>query len=157
MPDWLTHIVVAWTLCTILSFKWKAFNTQNTVIVMVGALIPDLYKLQIPISYFHVYLGNVITPFHLPVGALIIAGIFSLFFKDRKMIFLFLSLGVATHFLLDMLLVNLGGGMQLLYPFSWNGFALDVISPSDYYITIVALLLAFAVYLLKYKNFKIYQ
>lgn len=154
MPDWLTHVVVAWTLCTLLSFKWKQFDAQNTVIVMVGALIPDLYKIQLPFTYLNIYISSFIMPFHLPIGSLLIAGIVSLFFKDRKMIFLFLTLGVATHYLLDLLLINLAGGMELLYPLSWERFSFNVISPVDYRVTVVALFFAFLVYMVKYQIFK---
>ena len=154
MPDLLTHVVVAWTLCTLLSFKWKQFNPQNTAIVMVGALIPDLYKVQLPLSYLNLNESIFIMPFHLPVGSLLLAGMVSLFFRDRKMIFLFLTLGVATHYLLDLLLVNLGGGMELLYPLSWERFSFNVISPTDYHIPVVALFIAFMVYMFRYQIFR---
>ena len=154
MPDLLTHVVVAWTLCTLLSFKWKQFNLQNTAIVMVGALIPDLYKVQLPLSYLNLNESIFIMPFHLPVGSLLLAGMVSLFFRDRKMIFFFLTLGVATHYLLDLLLVNLGGGMELLYPLSWERFSFNVISPTDYHIPAVALFIAFMVYMFRYQIFR---
>ncbi|MEN4006440.1 MAG: hypothetical protein PQ964_03685 [Methanobacteriaceae archaeon] len=51
MPDWITHILVAWTICTVLGFKFKQFNPANTAICMVGALIPDVYKIVIPLEY----------------------------------------------------------------------------------------------------------
>ena len=44
MPDWLAHILVAYILCCILGIKFKVFNKENTAIVMVGALIPDIVK-----------------------------------------------------------------------------------------------------------------
>jgi hypothetical protein len=45
MPDWVTHILVAWTLCRILRFKFDEFNSANTMLVITGGLIPDLAKI----------------------------------------------------------------------------------------------------------------
>ncbi|MEN4005939.1 MAG: hypothetical protein PQ964_01035 [Methanobacteriaceae archaeon] len=50
MPDWITHVLVAWTICTVSGF-FKQFNPANTVICMVGALIPDVYKIVIPLEF----------------------------------------------------------------------------------------------------------
>jgi len=55
MPDWIAHVLVAWTCCTLLGFKYKQFNTPNTVIAMIGSLIPDLFKLVIPLEYLGIY------------------------------------------------------------------------------------------------------
>ncbi|HML06468.1 MAG TPA: hypothetical protein VK426_11890, partial [Methanobacterium sp.] len=86
MPDWVAHVLVAWTLCTILGFKYKQFNTPNTVIVMIGALLPDIFKIVIPLQYSGIYIADFINPIHLPIGSLIIASIIALFFKERKMV-----------------------------------------------------------------------
>lgn len=151
MPDWITHVLVAWTICTVLSFKFKQFNPANTAICMAGALIPDVYKIVIPLEYLGIYAGNYIAPFHMPVGSLIIASIFSLFFKEQKIVLLFLLLGVLTHYMLDLLLTNLSGGIYLLYPFSWGSWQFDLIPDDDFNITILAVILAvFAYFVSKY-------
>jgi len=51
MPDWITHIAVAYILCTLLGFKYKEFNTGNTVLAMVGSVIPDFIKVGIITEY----------------------------------------------------------------------------------------------------------
>ena len=89
MPDWVVHVLVAWTLCTILGFKYKQFNTPNTVIAMIGSLLPDIFKIIIPLQYLGVYIGNFIYPIHLPIGSLIIASIITLFLKKEKLCFYF--------------------------------------------------------------------
>ena len=68
MPDWITHIVVAWTLCRILSFKFKEFNSANTMIVIAGALIPDLAKVVLGLKLIGVDAFEYLAPIHLPTG-----------------------------------------------------------------------------------------
>ena len=147
MPDWITHILTAWMICTILSFKYKQINPAYTVVCMVGALIPDTFKIVIPLGIMGIHAENFFMPFHLPIGSLIIASLFTLFFKERKKLVLsLLVLGVATHYALDLLIINLNGGMTMLFPFSWDVWAINVIPADDYHITILAIGLALVVY-----------
>ena len=147
MPDWITHLLAAWMLCTILSFRYKQINPAYTVVCMAGALIPDTFKIVIPLGLFGINIQNVIMPFHLPVGSLAIAGLFTLFFKDhKKLVLSLLVLGVATHYALDLLLTNLGGGMALLFPFSWKTWAFNFIPDDDWHITLLAMGLTAVVY-----------
>ncbi len=147
MPDWMVHVAVAWTLCRILRFKYPQFNPANTVLVMVGSIFPDAIKISILSDLMGYDLWNYIYVFHLPLGTFILAGIASLFFREKKTAFLFLSLGIVTHYALDLLLIQVGYGMYLFYPVSWMGFALNLVPSDDYYITIVALVMALVVYL----------
>ena len=150
MPDWITHILAAWTLTTILGFRFKQFSQPNAAIVMLGALIPDIYKITLLLDSFGIYLHDFLTPVHLPVGSILIAAVFSLFFESRRLIFLFLVMGIGTHYALDLLLF--GGGMELFYPVNPLKFQIGIISVTDFYITIVSIILAFFVYL-AYKKF----
>lgn len=146
MPDWIAHVLVAWTCCTILGFKYKQFNTPNTVIAMIGSLIPDLFKVVILLEYLGIYIGDFIYPIHLPIGSLIIASMIALFFKERKTVFLFVIFGALTHYALDVFLVNLNGGMPLIFPFSWEKLEFGVIPVDDYNFTIMAIILALIVH-----------
>ena len=148
MPDWITHVLAAWTLCTVLGFKYKEFNTPNTVMAMIGSLIPDLFKIVIPLNYLGIYIENLIYPVHLPVGSIIIVSIIALFFKEKKTVFMFLLLGAFTHYILDSLLINLNDGMPLLFPFSWERFQYPIIPVDDYNVTIIAIILALTIYLI---------
>ena len=144
MPDWITHILVAWTLCTILGFRFKQFSQQNSAIVILGALMPDIFKIYLVFYQFGIQMENFLTPIHLPVGSILIACIISLFFAESRSIFFFLILGISTHYTLDMLLFN--GGMCLLYPFSPLKFNIGIISVTDFNITILSIIIALVIY-----------
>jgi hypothetical protein len=146
MPDWVVHVCVAWTLCRVLRFKYPQFNQGNTALVMIGSVFPDALKVGIPLELLGLDGWDYIYVLHLPVGSFLLAGIASLFFREKKVAFLFLSLGILTHYALDLLLIQLGNGMYLLYPASWMGFTLNLVPNDDYNITIVALVIALVVY-----------
>lgn len=147
MPDWITHIAVAWTLCTIMGFKYKQFNPANTALAMVGSVLPDLIKISILTEYLGYGVWDFIAPIHLPAGSLVIAAMVAIFFKEKKTVFLFLAFGLITHYGLDLLLRNISGGIYLFYPFYWGQWQLGWIATDDYHITILALAVAFLVYL----------
>ena len=149
MPDWITHILIPWTLCTILGFKFKQFSQQNIAVVLTGALIPDIFKIYLVLNQIGIQIGSFLTPIHLPLGSILIAGIISLFFVERRLIFFFLILGVSTHYALDFLMLN--GGMSFLYPFSPLKWQIGIISMTDYNITIISIIAAIIVYYI-YKN-----
>ena len=148
MPDWVTHIVVAWTLCRILSFKFKEFNAANTLIVITGALIPDIFKIVIILQFIGIDATDYFEILHIPTGSVIVAGMLSLFFPERKKAFLFLGLGVLTHYVLDSSLEHVSGGMYLLFPLNWLQWQLELTTSSDYMITLIALLIAGMVYII---------
>ncbi len=147
MPDWIVHVAVAWTICRLLRFRYPEFNPANTALVMIGSIFPDAIKVSIFSDAIGFNLWNYLYVFHLPIGTLILAAIASLFFREKKTALLFLSMGILTHYALDLLLIQVGYGMYLFYPVSWMGFALNLVPNDDYYITIVALVIALVVYL----------
>jgi hypothetical protein len=156
MPDWITHVLVAWSLATILGFRFKQFSQNNVAIVMLGALIPDIYKVTLVLESFGINVQGFLSPIHLPVGSLLIAAIISLFFIEKRLIFLFLAIGIGTHYALDLLLFS--GGMEIFYPFSTLKFQIGIISVTDFNITILSIILASIVFLVykivnkKYSN-----
>lgn len=153
MPDWITHVLVAWTLTTILGFRFKQFSQPNSAIVMLGALIPDIYKINLLSDQFGIYLHDFLTPIHLPIGSILIAALFSLFFSNRKSIFLFLIMGIVTHYMLDLLLFS--GGMAIFYPLNPLKFQIGIISITDLNITLISIILAsfvFIAYKMIHKN-----
>ena len=147
MPDWVTHLAVAWTLCRILRFRFKVFSPENTMIVMVGALIPDMVKLALGLKLLGLDVWDYLEAVHLPAGSLTLAGIIALLFPERKNTFLLLSLGVATHYCLDLILLHLTDGMYLLFPFNWNFWQLGITTSADYRVTFIAVLIAGVVYM----------
>ena len=148
MPDWLAHILVAWIICKLLHFKFKVFDAKNTAIVMVGALIPDIVKVGILFDFLGIDVWDFIAPFHTPIGSMLSAALFLLLFEERKEIFSLLILGASTHLALDFLLMHVSGGMLLLFPFSWGRWQLRVIQCDNYYVALIALLLACVVYVI---------
>lgn len=155
MPDWITHILTAWSICILLGFKFKQLNSENTVLCMAGALIPDIVKISIPLLYFNIYSYYWLAALHTPAGSLVVASIFSLFFKNKGVALILFILGLSTHYMLDLLLIDMNSGIYLLYPFSWSLWQLGLISNFDINVTIASILLASIVFVLSYKLKKI--
>ncbi len=152
MPDWLTHILFAYVLCVVLSFKFNSFrDNRNVAVVMVGSLVPDLAKVELLFNWIGVEVGDFVAPLHTPVGSLFSAGLVSLLFYGSILVFSLLVMGFATHFVLDMLLGHVSGGMLMLFPFSWNKYQLGIIHSGDYNITVVVLVVAVVLFLLDLK------
>lgn len=82
---------------------------------MIGSILPDIIKLQIIFGYFVVDLTDFLPIFHIPLISFIIARIISLFFENKKIILLFLVIGTITHFTMDLLLIDIKGGL-LVFP-----------------------------------------
>jgi hypothetical protein len=144
MPDWITHVLVVWTLCTVLGFRFKQFSQQNIAVVIMGALIPDIFKIYLVLRLIGIQAESFLTPIHLPVGSIVVAGIISLFFTDKRLIFFLLILGISTHYILDLLIFN--GGISLLYPFTPLKWQIGIISVTDYSFTIISIITASIVY-----------
>jgi len=142
MPDWFTHTL----------FGWITGKTTkiNIALVVIGALIPDLVKINLAFIWYSIDHHYFFEPIHTPFGAFIIAAIFALFFKDSKKAFIALGVGVTTHFILDFLLVHVSGGIKFLYPLSWGEWQFYLIRPDDYWITIIAIIAALLVFLTYY-------
>jgi len=139
MPDWLTHSLVGWI---------TGKTTKREIgLVVIGSLIPDISKLYLVFDWL---LNSKIEPFflpiHTPIGAVLIACVIALFFQDMKKAVVPLGIGITTHFILDLFLLNVSGGMPLLFPFNWTEWQLNVIRSDDYTITILAILAAVVVY-----------
>ena len=118
------------------------------MIVIAGALIPDIVKVVIVLQLFGLDVKDYFEPIHMPIGSVIVAGMISLFFPVKKKAFLFLGLGVLTHYVLDLLLEHVSGGIYLLFPFSWGQWQLELTTSSDYLITLLAIAIAGLVYLI---------
>ena len=118
------------------------------MIVITGALIPDFSKLILVFRMFGLDLSEYLSVIHIPTGSVILAGMISLLFPKKKQTFLFLGLGILTHYSLDMILEHVSGGIYLLYPFKWFQWQFEVTNSSDYWVTLFALCIAGLVYLI---------
>ncbi|MGZ7160832.1 MAG: metal-dependent hydrolase, partial [Methanobacterium sp.] len=132
-------------LATLLGFRFKQFSQANSAIVILGALIPDIQKIYIFLDLIGVQI--LLIPIHLPVVSLLLAGFITLLFEKKKLIFSLLALGIFTHYALDLLMFS--GGISILYPFSAIKWQIGIISVTDYKITIISIIAAFLVFLLK--------
>ena len=118
------------------------------MLVITGRLIPDLAKIVLGSKFIGIDAYEYLATLHLPSGSILVAGIISLLFPEKKKAFLFLGLGVLTHYSLDLILEHVSGGIYLFYPFSWWQWQLEITNSSDYLITLLALCIAGIVYLI---------
>jgi hypothetical protein len=114
---------------------------------MVGSVLPDVMKMGILLELMGADWWSYIKALHIPAGSILLGGIISLFFREKKLAFLFLTMGIITHFTLDMLLIQMSGGIYFLFPVNWATWHLDLFPSDDYWVTLLALMIAFLVYL----------
>jgi hypothetical protein len=149
MVDWLSHVLLAWIICQILSVKFKFFGGRNTAIVMIGALIPDIIKVGLLFRWINIDIWDFIVPLHTPVGAVLSAAVIALFFEEHMNAFKLLLFGMATHFLFDLPLAHLSGGMLMLFPFHWGRYQVYIIPTDDCIVPILASVVAIVIYIVK--------
>jgi hypothetical protein len=138
MPDWLTHSLVGW-------IAGKTIKLEISLVV-IGSLIPDISKLHLVSAWLlQKNTEAFFLPIHTPIGAVLIACVIALFFQDMKKALVPLGIGIATHFILDLFLLNVFGD-PLLFPFSWDEWQLAFIRSDDYTMTILAIFAAIVVY-----------
>jgi len=148
MPDWLTHSLVGWIT--------GKTTKQEISLIVLGSLLPDLDKLSLVFNWIlNTRTEAFFLPLHTPVGAVLVACVAALFFRSIKQAFLPLVIGIATHFVVDVIFFEVGGGLQVLFPMSWETWQLDLIplTDYDYMITLYAIIASILVYLL-YAIFK---
>jgi len=139
MPDWLTHTLTGWII--------GKTTKQDISLLLIGALIPDTTKLHLLFNQgYNTQALDLFLPLHTPFGALLIALIISLFFQDITNAMIPLTIGLTSHFILDFFLINVSGGMPLLFPLSWEEWQYGLIRSDDYTMTLVALLAAIIIY-----------
>lgn len=138
IADWLTHSLLVWIT--------GKTTKQDITLVVIGTLTPDLTKISILFNWLGINDPQFFNPLHVPIGAILVAGIIALFFSDINKTFFALSIGVTTHFILDFFLVHTYGGMKLFFPFGWDGWQIYVYRSDDYMITVIVVLAALIVY-----------
>jgi membrane-bound metal-dependent hydrolase YbcI (DUF457 family) len=126
MPDLLAHALVAYSLATLLSWRYEWLSPAYVTVAMAGAFVPDLTKvsllvptstvqsvLGVPFSWFalHTLGGSLVS---LTIGVVLVAS------PERKRVTALLGLGVVSHLLADALLHNPSGrSYPLLWPLSY--------------------------------------
>lgn len=60
---------------------------ENVAIVMVGALIPDIVKIELIFDVFGVEVWDFIAPLHTLASSLLVAGLISMLFYESTVVF----------------------------------------------------------------------
>jgi hypothetical protein len=145
----MAHVAFAFILCALLALKWPVFGGRNTVLVMIGALTPDIFKLYLPLQVMGVHAQDSLALFHIPIGTALVCALCALLFEKgiRVRVFLLFAVGIVTHYALDVILINVSGGLMLLYPLSWNAWHLDLVRPDNWLGTTILVAAAILVWL----------
>lgn len=107
MPDLLTHALVAYTVCTLLSWRYAWLTPPYVTAGMVGALLPDLVKVNLlvgaPAVGEFLSLPFAWTPLHTLGGSFVSVGLGVVFVRhaERGRVAALLGLGAATHLVAD--------------------------------------------------------
>lgn len=123
MAEWLTHILFAYVLATLLSRRYPWIIPQYKTLAMIGSFVPDLNRFELLVSEHTVeaVLGVPFSwsPLHFLSGSLVAAAIGALLVapRYRARVFWLLALGVVSHHALDLLLISLSGhSYSVLWP-----------------------------------------
>jgi membrane-bound metal-dependent hydrolase YbcI (DUF457 family) len=122
VPDWITHLCIAYLITKLFGIK------KNRSLVFLGALLPDLFKFFIPFSVFidlapyETPVLNFFAPFHTVLGVLF-SGLFtSSFFNGIKWrnAYSLILIGAFSHLFIDIFIYPWGSEMWSLWPI-WQG------------------------------------
>jgi hypothetical protein len=123
MPDLLAHALIAYSVCTALSWRYEWLSPTYVTAGMAGAFIPDMTKVRlvIPGEAIETALG---LPFswggiHTAGGAAIavLIGAAVVAPRERRRITGLLALGAASHLIADAFLLNVSGrSYEILWP-----------------------------------------
>ncbi len=144
MPDWTTHVIAGW-------LTGKAIKRDVTIVV-VGSLLPDVFKIQLLFDFLKIDTHGFFDPLHTPIGTILVALLISLLFEMHKLAFFLLLVGASTHYFLDFFLIHVSDGIRLFFPLSWKGYQIHAISSGNYWVTMIAVALAIIFYFL-FKKF----
>ncbi|UTF54763.1 metal-dependent hydrolase [Natronosalvus rutilus] len=122
MPELLTHVLVGFTLATVLSWYTRWLTAPYVTVAMVGAVTPDLsrFDLLFPAKAIEAALGIPFDwwAFHTLGGTVLVVALGGLLTPTayRRGVVAMLALGALSHHGLDLLLVNPSG---YAYPVFW--------------------------------------
>ncbi len=120
VPDWITHIAVAYSLAIIV-------KAEKRELVVFGALLPDIFKAFLPLGVIigfgdNFFLGNYFAPFHTVLGVVLTSALLSTFFGTSRRVLPLILLGALSHLAIDSLLYPFGYTNWIFWPF----FTFDV-------------------------------
>ncbi|WP_331233952.1 metal-dependent hydrolase [Natronorarus salvus] len=115
MADLLTHVLVGYSLATLLSFRYEWLSPRYVTVAMAGSLIPDMNRAELFVSgrAVEAALGVPFSwgAFHTMGGSLLAVAVGALLVRPgiRVRVAALLFLGMASHHALDLLLINPSG------------------------------------------------
>ncbi|WP_312911155.1 metal-dependent hydrolase [Natronosalvus caseinilyticus] len=112
MADLLTHLLVGYSIGTLLSLRYERLRPAHVSLVMVGAASPDLNRIELVAS--DGFVAGVFglpfswEPLHTLVGSALVTGLLVLLVAPdhRKRVLALVAVGVVSHHLLDILLIT---------------------------------------------------
>lgn len=135
MAELLTHVLVAYAVATLLSWRYEWLEPHYVTVAMAAAMIPDLNRLDLiaPAAALETTFG---VPFdwgatHTLGGSLLVVclGALAVPARYRRRVFLVAALGMLSHHALDLFLVGLSGHS---YPVLWPLTQYNPPTPSLY-------------------------
>lgn len=138
MPDWITHISVAYIIAILLNIK------ENRTILYIGAIIPDSFRLFFlvgPFTGFSIAM-NFFAPLHTVIGVLLSGAFVISFFKGVawRHAFKLVLLGAISHFALDALMHPFGTSIWAFYPFWISPTYSGIIWSDSYWPVIISVI-----------------
>ncbi|ELY90989.1 metal-dependent hydrolase [Natrialba taiwanensis] len=156
VPDVLTHVLVGYSIGTLLSFRYAWLRPAHVTLVMIGALSPDFMKIDllVPDGLVGFLLGIPFSwaPLHTLVGSLLVAlflGTLLIAPALRWRAFGLFVIGALSHHVLDVALVTATGySYAVFWPLTTYRFpAADLFLSSDRWPALVAGGLALTIWL----------
>lgn len=149
MPDLLAHVLFAYGICTFLSLRYDWISPHYRTIGMLGALIPDFYKIYLlvpnvtveslvglPFNWFALRTGGGVV-----IAALMAAMVFVS--SEQRRGLSVLLLGAASHLVLDLFLTTPTGHA---FPILWPLTSYRPLTPNLYQSTQPTVTMAFIVF-----------
>jgi hypothetical protein len=160
MADLLTHVLVAYSLATLLSWRYEWLTPQFVTVAMVGAMIPDLNRLDLilPADFIEAVFG---IPFdwgavHVLGGSLLVVAIGTVLAPTtiRRRVGALLLLGLTSHLTLDLLLLNVSGySYAVLWPVAgYHPPSPDLYLSTDRWPAICGVVLAASVWYARFRR-----
>ncbi|MFD1564520.1 metal-dependent hydrolase [Haloarchaeobius amylolyticus] len=154
MPDLLTHVLVGYSIGTLLSVRYERIRAPQVTLVMAGALSPDLRKIALvsPNSILQTVTGSPVswTPLHTLGGSLLVVVLGSLLVAPeyRRQAIALTTIGAVSHHAFDVALFTITGeAYAVFFPMStYRPPSLDLYLSTDRWPAAVAGVLAVVVW-----------
>lgn len=160
MADLLTHSLIAFSIGTVLSWRYEKIDPQFITLLMIGSVLPDLTRIGLILnpSMIENFSGIPFSwePLHTLGGVIIIISLITLLVdkKVSRYVFSLLSIGALSHLFLDAFLLKASGhSYTLFFPFTSHspqmpGFYLS----TDVWPAIIAIMTAAAIWVIDKKR-----